>query len=115
MNSINLSYMKKYIVPIIFGICALMLCTSFVVSLTSLSIGLRNQKEITQIQSSITQLTQSLNDRLDAMDTHISLIEKYAQANYEWFYGNQSDNVESTAKGLVVIQNNGKSKSKSKK
>uniref|UniRef100_A0AAU8AYP5 Uncharacterized protein n=1 Tax=Dulem virus 229 TaxID=3145706 RepID=A0AAU8AYP5_9VIRU len=107
--------MKKYFVPLILGACALMLCTSFVVSLTSLSIGLRNQKEITQIQSSITQLTKVLNDRLDAIDAHVSLIEKYAQANYEWFYGNQSENVESTAKGLVVIQNNGKSKSKQKK
>ncbi len=83
-------------------------CLSFVLSLVSLAKSISNEKTIADVQSTLTELTSNIDSRLQSIDAHIGVIEKYASANYEWFYGDAT----TTNNGFIVID---KSNSKSKK
>ncbi len=90
------------------AICILCVACSFVLSIVALSKSISNERTITEVQSSVEDLSRKLDLRLQALDAHVGVIEKYAQANYEWFYGDST----TENKGFIVID---KSTTKSKK
>lgn len=83
----------------IVSLCIVSLCASF----TALNKAQRNEKGIVALQEEVSKLVKSqihlqeeLSRNIEAIDAHISIIEKYAAANYNFFYG---DGVKQKIKG----------------
>lgn len=89
-----------YLEEIIFSsLCIVSLCASF----AALNKAQRNEKGIVALQEDVSKLVKSqillqeeLSQNIEAIDAHISIIEKYAAANYNFFYG---DGVKQKIKG----------------
>ena len=81
---------------------------SLVVSFSAYKKASRNERAIVSLQSDVSELVrttvalqQELSSQVSAIDAHIQIIEKYAAANYNFFYG---DGVKQKIKGNPVVE-----------
>lgn len=102
---VSISTIAEGVKRMIPSILIVMIVVSFALSVVSLSRSGRNQKAIAQIQRDVASMSFEICNRLDAMDAHISVIEKYAVDTYGWFYGVDRVTINTNNKDKKVITN----------
>lgn len=68
--------------------------SSLLISISAYTKASKNEKNILALQEEVTMLVKkqtayqlTIKNKLESMDAHITVIEKYAAANYNFFYG----------------------------
>lgn len=69
-------------------ICLFVSIVSLTLSVSSFRKSSANEIIIVEVQASIADLHTDLIARLDAIDAHMLFLDKYAQAQHNFFYGN---------------------------
>lgn len=69
------------------AILILMVVMSFTLSILSYSKSVKTDKNVAALTEEVAKLTNDISLSLDAIEAHVSLIEKYAVENYNNFYG----------------------------
>ena len=72
------------VVPIIIIMMVLM---SFTLSIVSYSKSVKTDRNVAALTEEVAKLTNDISLSLQAIEAHVSMIEKYAVDNYNFFYG----------------------------
>lgn len=82
LTNIKLGF--KALIPIVL---VGMLVMSFTLSIVAVSRTVKIEDDVTALQKQVMTLQEDISKSLQAIESHVMLIEKYAVENYNWFYG----------------------------